>query len=197
VGTHEKQHLEFIRLSATRRSLARFAQSVIPSYEVSTVHKLILNFVGDVLAGKIKKGAIIALPRTGKTESCNVLASAFALGRNPKEAIIAVSYGSELSEVSGRRVRNILSDPAFTETFPSCKPSADSAAAYRFTTTAGGEYSATGRGGPITGKGAWLLILDDLLKDNSEANSETVCRGTIEWLQHVAFTRLTPQVARS
>jgi predicted phage terminase large subunit-like protein len=182
----------FIQLSATRRSLARFAQTVIPSYEVSPVHKLILNFVGDVLAGKIKKGAIIAPPRTGKTESCNVLAPAFALGRNPRETIISVSYGSELSEVSGRRVRNILSDPAFSEIFPGCKLSADSAAAYRFTTTVGGEYSATGRGGPITGKGASLLILDDLLKDNSEANSETVCRGTIEWLQHVAFTRLTP-----
>jgi hypothetical protein len=106
--------------------------------------------------------------------------------------VITVSYGSELSETFGRRVRNILSDPAFSEVFPNSKLSPDSAAAYRFTTTAGGEYNATGRGGPITGKGASLLILDDLVKDSSEANSDTVCRGIIEWLQHVCFTRLTP-----
>jgi predicted phage terminase large subunit-like protein len=83
-------------------------------------------------------------------------------------------------------------DPAFTEIFPGCKLSPDSAAAYRFTTTAGGEYSAVGRGGPVTGRGASLLILDDLIKDSSEANSDTTCRGIVEWLQHVAFTRLTP-----
>jgi predicted phage terminase large subunit-like protein len=97
-----------------------------------------------------------------------------------------------LSEGFGRRVRNILGDPAFHEVFPACQLSADSAAAYRFTTTAGGEYSAVGRGGPVTGKGASLLVLDDLVKDSSEANSDTVCRGIVEWLQHVAFTRLTP-----
>jgi predicted phage terminase large subunit-like protein len=36
------------------------------------------------------------------------------------------------------------------------------------------------------------LILDDLVKDSSEANSDTTCRSIVEWLQHVAFTRLTP-----
>jgi len=51
--------------------------------------------------------------------------------------------------------------------------------------------AAVGRGGPITGKGASLLVLDDLIKDASEANSDTVCRRNIEWLRHVVFTRLT------
>ena len=48
-----------IELALTRRSLARFAERVILSYEVFPVHKLILGFVEDVLRGKIKKGAII------------------------------------------------------------------------------------------------------------------------------------------
>jgi predicted phage terminase large subunit-like protein len=146
----------------------------------------------QLLSGKIRKLAIITPPRIGKTTLGNVLTPAFALGRNPTENIISISYGSELSETWGRRVRNILGDPAFAEVFPNCKLSADSAAAYRFTTTAGGEYSAVGRGGPITGRGASLLVLDDLIKDSSEANSDTICRGIVEWLQHVAFTRLTP-----
>jgi hypothetical protein len=53
-----------------------------------------------------------------------------------------------------------------------------------------------GRGGPITGRGAPLLVLDDLVKDSSETQSDTVCNGIIEWLQHVAFTRLTPKDER-
>ena len=164
----------------------------MPAFEVSPFHQLIIKYLEDLLSGKIKKLAIITPPRHGKTTLGNVIAPAFALGRNPAETIITVSYGSELSETFGRRVRNILGDPAFAEVFPSCKLSPDSAAGYRFTTTAGGEYNATGRGGPITGKGASLLILDDLIKDSSEANSDTICRGIIEWLQHVCFTRLTP-----
>jgi predicted phage terminase large subunit-like protein len=164
----------------------------MPSFELSPCHRLMIKYLEDLLAGKIKKLAIITPPRIGKTTLGNVLAPSFALGRTPTETIITVSYGSELSETWGRRVRNILGDPEFHELFPGCQLSPDSAAAYRFTTTAGGEYNATGRGGPITGKGASLLVLDDLIKDSSEANSDTVCRGIIEWLQHVAFTRLTP-----
>ena len=114
-------------------------------------------------------------------------------GRNPTETIITVSYGADLSETWGRRVRNIFGDPAYQQLYPNSKLSPDSAANYRFTTTAGDEYNATGRGGPITGKGASLLVLDNLVKDSSEANSDTITRGIIEWLQSVAFTRLTPK----
>jgi predicted phage terminase large subunit-like protein len=164
-----------------------------PSFDASRCHKKIIEYLELLQAGKILKLAIIAPPRHGKTNLGNVHLPAFALGRNPTETIITVSYGSELSETWGRRVRNILSDPDFHQVFPDCKLSPDSAAAYRFTTTAGGEYSAVGRGGPVTGRGASLLVLDDLIKDSSEANSDTICRGIVDWLQNVAFTRLTPK----
>jgi predicted phage terminase large subunit-like protein len=183
---------KILRLSLTRRSLGRFAQVVMPSFEVDPCHQLIIDNLEFLLNGKIKKLAIITPPRHGKSTLGNVILPAFALGRNPTETIITVSYGSDLSEGFGRRTRNILSDPAFAEVFPGCKLSPDSAAVYRFTTTANGEYSAVGRGGPVTGRGASLLILDDLIKDSSEANSDVTCRNIIDWLQHVAFTRLTP-----
>jgi predicted phage terminase large subunit-like protein len=165
---------------------------MMPAFEVDPCHQLIIDNLEFLLSGKIKKLAIITPPRHGKSTLGNVILPAFALGRNPTETIITVSYGSDLSEGFGRRTRNILSDPAFAEVFPGCKLSPDSAAVYRFTTTADGEFSAVGRGGPVTGRGASLLILDDLIKDSSEANSDVTCRNIIEWLQHVAFTRLTP-----
>lgn len=73
-----------------------------------------------------------------------------------------------------------------------CKLSADSAAQRRFDTTAGGSYYAVGRGGAVTGRGADLLLLDDLLKDSEEARSETIRRSMHDWFQHVAYTRLAP-----
>src|SRR5262249_25602385 len=139
------------------------------------------------------KVAIITPPRHGKSTLGNVLLPAYALGRDPRETIITVSYGSDLAETFGRRVKNILADPAFHELFPTCQLSPESTAASHFELTAGGEYTAVGRGGPVTGRGASLLILDDLIKDAQEANSETTCRTVIEWLESVAFTRLTPK----
>jgi hypothetical protein len=131
-------------LSLPRRSLGRFAQVVMPAYEIEPCHQLMIDRLEQLLSGKIKKLAIIMPPRHGKTTLGNVIAPAYALGRNPTETVISASYGSELSETFGRRVRNILSDPAFSEVFPNCKLSPDSAAAYRFTATADGEYNATG-----------------------------------------------------
>jgi predicted phage terminase large subunit-like protein len=165
---------------------------MMPAFELSPVHKLIFRYLEMLLSGDIRKLWISTPPRHGKSTTGSIMLPAFALGRNAREAIIQVSYGSDLAEGFGRRVRNILSDPAFRELFPTCQLSPDSQAAYRFETTQGGEYSAVGRGGPVTGRGASLLILDDLLKDQAEANSEATCRSIIEWLQSVAFTRLTP-----
>jgi predicted phage terminase large subunit-like protein len=163
-----------------------------PSYELDACHRLMIDYLGKLIRGEIRKLAVITPPRIGKTLLGNIMVPAFVLGRDPTERIISVSYGSELSETWGRRVRNSIGDPTFREIFPGCQLSADSAAAYRFETTRSGEYSAVGRGGPVTGKGASLLILDDLIKDASEANSEVTCRSTIDWIQNVAFTRLTP-----
>ncbi len=181
-----------LRRSLTRRSLSRFAQTMMPAFDLSPCHAVIIRYLEWLLSGQIQKLCIVTPPRYGKSTLGNVMLPAFALGKDPRETVITISYGSDLSEVFGRRVRNILSDPTFREIFPGCQLSPDSQAAYRFETTMGGEFSAVGRGGPVTGKGASLLILDDLIKDQGEANSETTCKSIIEWLESVAFTRLTP-----
>jgi predicted phage terminase large subunit-like protein len=165
---------------------------MMPAFQVSPAHGLIIQYLERLLSGEIARLAIITPPRIGKSTLGSIYGPAFALGKNPRETIIQISYGSDLSEGFGRRVRNTLSDPLFREIFPTFQLSPDSAAAYRFETIAGGEYSAVGRGGPVTGRGASFLVLDDLIKDQQEAGSESVCRGIIEWLQAVAFTRLTP-----
>lgn len=185
-------NVQSLRRLLQRKSLASFAQAVNPSYELTPFHRTMIEHAESLVLGKTRKEGIITMPRGGKTELFNVLMPSWALGRNPTEKIISVSYGAELSEVSGRRVRNLLTDPTFNEIFPHCRLSEDSTAAWRFSTTAGGEYSAAGRGGAITGKGATLMIIDDLIKDSSEAHSEAISRSTIEWLQSVAFTRLAP-----
>lgn len=49
-----------------------------------------------------------------------------------------------------------------------------------------------GVGGPMTGRGADLLVIDDPVKNPKEAISETVQAAIWNWFQSVAFTRLEP-----
>lgn len=51
---------------------------------------------------------------------------------------------------------------------------------------------AAGVGGPITGKGADLLVIDDPVKDAKDAESETQRKAKKDWYQQVARTRLHP-----
>src|SRR6266849_5255801 len=173
------------------RSFKAFSLLFWPGFEVAPHHQLIIDKIELLLRGKIKKLAIILPPRHGKTTLTSILLPAYFLGRNPRGSVITASYGAELSEGWGRRVRGIIQDETFARVFPDCMLSPDSQAAGRFNTTQNGQYISTGRGGPLTGRGADLLVLDDLIKDAEEARSEIVCKGIIEWLKHVALTRLS------
>lgn len=60
-------------------------------------------------------------------------------------------------------------------------------------TSQGGGIHWTSRGGSFTGYGVdGLLLVDDLLKDREEANSQVIRDKAFEWLSSVAFTRVHP-----
>jgi predicted phage terminase large subunit-like protein len=178
-------------LLTARTSLECFSYAVMPGFEAPQHVKLMIFKIEQLLRGRIRRLAIVAPPRHGKSNLSSVLLPAYFLGRNPTESVITASYSGELSETWGRKVRNIVGSPLFGSIFPNCRMSPDSAAAHRFSTTRGGEYNALGTGGAMTGKGASLLILDDLIRDSDEARSEVTCTSIIEWLQSTALTRLT------
>ena len=179
-------------LPLARTDLACYALVMCPDYRLANHHRILIEKLEQVERGAIKRLMIFMPPRHGKSLTGSCLFPAFYLGRNPKRSVIAASYGAELAEDFGRRVRNFMSDPLHMAIFPGCRLSADSAAQRRFDTTAGGSYYAVGRGGAVTGRGADLLLLDDLLKDSEEARSETTRRSMHDWFRHVAYTRLAP-----
>jgi hypothetical protein len=120
---------------------------------------------------------------------------AWYLGRHPDRYIVSASYSSDLASDFGRKVRNGLADPLHTAIFPKCKLSDDSGGQQKFSTTAHGNYFAVGRGSGVTGIGAHLLLLDDLIKDRAEADSEVIRKGLHDWYVSVAYTRLMPNAA--
>lgn len=117
---------------------------------------------------------------------------AWALGKHPEWEIIAASHTSSLTMSFSRYVRDLLRDPAYTAIFPATKLDPSSQSIENWNIQTGGGYLAAGIGSGITGRGAHILILDDVVKDLEAANSQTISDNTWEWYVSTAYTRLAP-----
>lgn len=165
------------------------------TYQTPWHVELIASKLEAVERGDIKRLMLFLPPRHGKSELASRYFPAWYLGRNPKRQVITACYAQGLADDFGRRVRNIMASPEHLGVFPGSSLSKDSQAAERFSTAAGGTYFAVGRGGPITGRGATLAIVDDPLKDREEADSETIREKLKSWYAEVLYTRLAPGAA--
>jgi len=173
-----------------RMDLACYAAAMWPPFQLAAHHCLIVNALEAVERGEIRRLMIFMPPRHGKSLLASHVFPSWYLGRHPDRSIIATCYGQELADDFGRRVRNMVTDPLHRAIFPEFRVADDSTSMRRFDTTAGGSYFAVGRGGPITGRGAHLLLIDDPLKGADEARSEVTRRALCEWYSSVAYTRL-------
>jgi predicted phage terminase large subunit-like protein len=85
-----------------------------------------------------------------------------------------------------------MRDPAYTAVFPDARLDPSSQSVENWNLTKGGGYLAAGVGTGITGRGAHVLLLDDLVKDIEAADSITIRDNTWEWYLSTAYTRLAP-----
>ena len=131
-------------------------------------------------------------PGSAKSTYGNILFSAWYLGRNPRNNIIAVSHTGELAERFGRRVRNLVANELHRRCFPGSAVSTESSAAGRWDTTAGGEYYATGVNGNVTGRRSDLGIIDDPVASREIADSATQREKAWSWYVNDFETRLKP-----
>ena len=169
-----------------------FCRLIYPRYEEAPHLRILAEKLEAVERGDITRLIITMPPRHGKTWTASHLFPAWFLGRAPERQVIAATYNQDFADDIGRAVRNIVGDEEFVETFPGCKLSTDSASVRRFGTSSGGLYYAVGVGGPTTGRGADLFLIDDPIKDRESADSEAVRRHLQDWYPAVAYTRLMP-----
>ncbi|HJU09415.1 MAG TPA: terminase family protein [Candidatus Binataceae bacterium] len=145
--------------------LASYAAAVWPRFECAPHHRLLCDELEDVERADIDRLQIAEPPRHGKSLLTSAIFPAWVLGRNPTWSIIAASYGQELANDFGRMVRGFIESNIHRAIFPNSRITEDNAAAHRFGLQGGGAYFAAGVGGPITGRGADLLIIDDPQKN--------------------------------
>lgn len=123
---------------------------------------------------------------------------AYAFGKNPEWRIVGTAYASDLAESFSNDVQKIIDSEEYSRIFPATRilamgaKSASEKRRAEFFSIVGheGTYRAVGRGGPLTGNPADILIVDDPLKDDLEAQSETIRNSSWNWLATTAMTRV-------
>lgn len=143
-----------------------------------------------VSKGEMKRLIVTMPPRHGKSEVVSKKFPAWHVGKNPSDEMILASYSLDLSRDFSRIARDtLISNPSvFGVEINKDNKSAES---WRIAGHRGG-VTAAGVGGPITGKGARIAIIDDPVKNAEEANSEVMRQKVWDWYQSTLYTRLTP-----
>jgi predicted phage terminase large subunit-like protein len=170
-----------------RRELLAFAAGVFPGWQNAAHLDLIAGLLERVERGELKRLIVNVPPRHGKTLLCSSIFPAWYLGRHPRKNIIMATHSADLSERNSRQARALVQDDRWP--FDS-KLSGDSTSASRWNLDRGGGAFATGVGGSVTGRGADILICDDLLHDSLGSDGEK--EAAFRWFTEVAVPRLEP-----
>lgn len=183
--------------------LASYACYQWPGYQLASHHRLIARHLEAVERGDIKRLMITMPPRHGKSMLASEFFPAWYIGRNPDHYVVTATYAQELADDFGRKVKNQIEDDAYKAIFPGVSLADDSKSAKRFhidgslggyehSTGQRGAFYAVGVGGPLTGRGAHLLLIDDPVKNREDAESEVIRKKTKDWYTSTAYTRLMP-----
>lgn len=187
---------ELARRELAKRRLIQYILRFQPNYSAGWVHydicRRLERFMRDVEDGLSPRLMLFMPPRHGKSLIASDYFPSWVLGHHPDYEIIASSYAVSLPLGFSRKVRGRIKDPAYSAMFPNTVLDPESKAAEGWNTTIGGGYVAAGVGGGITGKGAHVLIIDDPIKDATEADSETIRETIWDWYGSTAYTRLAP-----
>ena len=153
-----------------------------------------LKIIGRAIVEAVEKGGgrmiVLGPPRHGKSLFISHWTPTWFLDRWPHKKVILTTYEANFAASWGRGVRNEFKENPFCKW---TKVREDSQAGDWWLTTQGGAMATAGVGGPITGKGGDLIIIDDAIKNDEEANSEIIQERNINWFQTTLYTRLEPK----
>lgn len=142
----------------------------------------------QVARGGTRRLVINLPPRSLKSIASSVALVAWYLGHHPGAEVICASYGQDLSAKFAHDCRAVMQRPWYQAIFPT-RIAAGKSGVMDFRTTAGGGRLATSVGGPMTGRGADLVVIDDPAKPDemlSDPQRDTVNR----WLTGTVYSRL-------
>lgn len=192
LGASDQAKLDAALKYGWRLTPATMAVKLTDGWWIPAKHLL---YISTIVATEIAKGEariILSMPfRHGKSEFLSVNTPIWFLEKWPEKYVMSLTYGKELVTDFSTRVRDTFLNEDLHHLLRT-RLNSKKTRAERFLTTKGGGLTAAGIGGPIIGRGADLMLIDDYVKNAEEAMSEAHHTKIWEWFRGVAYTRLEP-----
>lgn len=158
-------------------------------YQVTPLARLLCQVFQKIERRELKRVAISVGPQMGKSQITSRGAPAWMIGRRPELNLMLGTYNQDFANEFGSDVRTIAMSNLFQQVFPKFELRKGGKKTDLLVTTAGGKSAFVGRGGSGSGKPADVFIVDDPIKDDIEAQSDTTREQVWAWFNKVAMTR--------
>ncbi len=152
-----------------------------------------LDYISDRIAKVATRPVFLMVnipPRHGKSELISHWTPVWFLKKFPYKRVVLCSYQSGFATEWGGDAKNTMVENE-EELQLSIREDTKSKARWRVKGYGGGMV-ATGIGGPLTGKGGDLIIVDDPIKSYKEALSPVYRENIKQWYRSTLRTRLQP-----
>lgn len=169
---------------------AGLAARLIPGYNVTPTIALLSEALRRAITSPGQRIIITTSPRTGKSVLVSQIGVVFALMDNPDAKIILASYADSLAEEHSREARRMITENADLLGF-TLAADKQAVGRWRVAGHAGG-LLATGIMSGVTGHGSSLLLIDDPIKNRTEADSPAFKQRLLNEYRSTLATRLHP-----
>ena len=176
------------KLLAGINDLETYTARAFPAFQWWENARVLARRLEQVASGEIKRLIVFMPPRHGKSEMVSRMLPGYFLSKNPDKWVGLASYGAELAEELSEQARDNMLFAGF-HVNPKTK------AKNFWRTTGRGGMWAVGVAGATIGRGTHLAIIDDPIKNQEEANSETDRKKKKEWFESTLSSRLEKDAA--
>ena len=185
------EHETTVRLSL-RTNLLEWAAHIlrISDQTPAAHHRLLLRELETLSQGSTDRLLVHMPPGSAKSTFASTLFPAWWFSQHPGSSIITASHTASLAEHFGRRVRDLIATQEDSLGYTLLQ--GDRAASH-WRVSNGGEYFASGTRGSIIGRRADLVIVDDPIGNQAQADRSADRERIWDWYRSDLSTRLKPK----
>ena len=183
LSAEERELLLLLELERGADSLLDFVPRINPRHSRPSHLAPIAALLARAAHGEEVRALVSCPPRHGKTETLLVHGVPWYLSMFPHHHVAYVTYGDELARDKSAKARDVAR-------WVGLPLREDSKSKTHWLTPHDGGLFATGIGGPLTGHGFELMIVDDPHKNREEAESPTQRETVHEWFSSTFMSRL-------
>ena len=184
-----------INRAIARATPGMFAKAVNgESWNLYKHLKILDKYLMKAISGECPRLIIQMPPQHGKSMLISEHLPVWYLGQHPDHAVMLCSYEADYAKTWGRKSRRLMEK--WGRQIFGIEVAKDTRAADNWEIEGRrGILQTAGVGGPVTGKKAHLLIIDDPVKNAADAMSPTMRERNKDWFRTTSSTRLQKKSA--